>query len=237
MAAVTKTLNGMTWELEHDGPQRVPANESREHYILKQLGVWFLRGLGCEIVVQEVDGFTGNAREVRPRGASNEYGFWTREWLRGPTRIDVAGLRRTYDFNRGEKIGPHTPRMIVYGLEVKVSRSDYLSGYCTSAHVLYIMTPPGLLRPDELPPGIGLVEGDPDKAEVYLWETGGIHRIEGIKVVKKPGRRKDAFEPAHPGDIIFNAVKLFQSRLIRGVGAIADIRTWRYVPDRADEWV
>ncbi|HEY8414451.1 MAG TPA: hypothetical protein VIK99_01635, partial [Thermaerobacter sp.] len=202
--------------------------------ILKQLGAWFLRSLGCEIVVQEVDGFTGNEADVRRSWRRNEDGYWSRGWVRGPTRIDVAGLRRTYDYDRGEKIGPHTPRMIVYGVEVKVSRSDYLAGYCTSAHVLYLMTPPGLLRPEELPPGIGLVEGDPDKAEVYLWETGGIYRIEGLRVVKKPGRRRDQFEPAHPGDIIFNAVKLLQSRQVRGAGAFADIRTWRYVTDEVD---
>jgi len=231
-------IRGMTWELEHDGPQHVPANESREHYILKQLGAWFLRSLGCEIVVQEVDGFTGNAKEVHRGWAFNEDGIWARAWIRGPHRIDVAGLRRSYD-GRGEKIGPHTPRMIVYGVEVKVSRSDYLAGYCTSAHVLYLMTPPGLLRPEELPPGIGLVEGDPDKAEVYLWETGGIYRIEGLRVVRKPGRRRDEFTPAHPGDVIFRMCKTLQSRQARGAGAFADIRTWRYVPndvDRAAGW-
>jgi len=51
----------------------------------------------------------------------------------------------------------------VRGFEVKISRSDFLSdrkwpNYLPYVNYFYFATPPGLIKPEELPPEIGLLE-------------------------------------------------------------------------------
>ena len=41
---------------------------------------------------------------------------------------------------------------------MKVSRSDFAAGYCTGGDLNHVMVPKGLVTPDELVPGVGLIE-------------------------------------------------------------------------------
>lgn len=83
--------------------------------------------------------------------------------------------------------------------EVKVSRADFLSdmanpkkgqGYAELAEAVYFCTPQGLVAPEELPPGVGL-----------LWETSP-----GCFVLKKRAKRQKAFK-MHPNTLMTLVIK------------------------------
>jgi hypothetical protein len=82
--------------------------------------------------------------------------FWT-EVKDGPTwggthlRLDALAIPKSW-----------SPVRLI-GYEVKVSRSDWIQDqkfieYRNLVHVLWIAAPKGVCSPDELPPGVGLIE-------------------------------------------------------------------------------
>jgi hypothetical protein len=127
------------------------------------------------------------------------------------SKADAAGLQRQYvgsKFVDGKYV-PQPDRYTLRLVEVKVSLADFRSGYCTGGHFVYVLTPPGLLTPEMLPPGIGLMEADPDK----LWWGGIKYLLQGIDVRVK-ARRKEAWTEKHYGEIWHQRVlSLIASRL------------------------
>ena len=78
----------------------------------------------------------------------------------------------------------------VYGVEVKVSRSGFATGYCTGGVLNYVMVPKGLVTPDESVPGVGLVEVNLD--ELTLTRNRGLRGIEITKPARRTERSADA---------------------------------------------
>jgi len=68
---------------------------------------------------------------------------------------------------------------------VKVSRSNFAVGYCTGGDLNYVMVPKGLVTPDELVLGVGLIEVNLD--ELTLTRNWGLRGIE----ITKPARRTE----------------------------------------------
>jgi hypothetical protein len=83
--------------------------------------------------------------------------------------------------------------------EVKVSRADFLAdmakpgkgaGYSDLAEAVYFCTPQGMVSPDEVPDGIGLV-----------WETNS-----GTFIIKKRAKRRKGFQ-LHPDTLMTLVIK------------------------------
>ena len=73
---------------------------------------------------------------------------------------------------------------------MKVSRSDFATGYCTGGVLNYVMVPKGLVTPDELVPGVGLVEVNLD--ELTFTRNWGLRGIEITKPARQTERSANA---------------------------------------------
>lgn len=72
------------------------------------------------------------------------------------------------------------------GIEAKVSRSDFRNGFSIAAEYTYLITPPQLVKTEELPKKVGLLEFDIDKFKKnHKW-------IECLEIVKKPKKEYDS---------------------------------------------
>lgn len=129
-----------------------PRNETKEHYLLKQVARVYLVEKGCYYVGTElyIDGW-GN----------NEYS--TKRY------IDCVGVDRK--------------QITSYGIEVKVSKSDFKNGYCARCQYTYIMCPKDMITPDDLPSYVGLIYVDIDK--VRFIPNAKEHRLQGVELIKK----------------------------------------------------
>jgi len=93
---------------------------------------------------------------------------------------------------------------ILRGVEVKVSRSDYRSGFvCSGCNYNYVLTPMRMVSPSELPGGVGLVEFNRYKFGCGLREEGEARdgrpfKLTGLRVVRRPSyRRVPQFQVDH----------------------------------------
>lgn len=159
-----------------------PGNETKEHFLLKQVGLIWLKMKGCHWVGTEVWGLGGRTKADEARGKDKE---WYRKQKSAYVQAhgyrvvaDVAGVAK-------ESTGQGY-RYTVHSIEVKVSRADFQAGYCTGANLAYVMTPKGLIRPDELETNVGLLEVDLQKLRPHK-ETK--HIASCVRVVKKPRRQ------------------------------------------------
>lgn len=122
-------------------------NESPEHYELKQIAKYLLWSRGCKMIATEVYGFYGNIMDFPDRRFSDK------------NIIDTVGV----DF---KQLRNKTPRIKLIGMEAKVSLSDFRNGFCTACELTYIIAPAGIVPPEELPDGIGLIEVDLGKYQI-----------------------------------------------------------------------
>lgn len=144
--------------------------ESDLHYLLKEIGLALLLRKGCSPVGMEVRLPTWErAHWERSKGKGEKKPFDLSMEL-PPSSIgiaDAAGMiwirpdgPSSYGANRVRGI---------FAIEAKVSRSDFQRGFCTHGwNKMWILTPPDLLKSEELPPGVGHYEYDPDKGTVHL---------------------------------------------------------------------
>ena len=73
------------------------------------------------------------------------------------------------------------------GVEIKVSRSDFLSGFCASGcHYHYLLTPMGLVRKHEIPDHVGLLEFNKHKFNATWLDYGKKWELAGLRLVKRP---------------------------------------------------
>lgn len=157
--------------------------ESRLHGFLKKLGVAFLLNQGCFLVDTEV--------------ALTRFGQRQLHELDGRHVIDVCGVGDMFlpTSRRRRKPESEDPRylfkhIILRGIEVKVSRSDFRNGFvCSGCNYNYLLTPMRLVSPSELPRGVGLIEYNKYKFSVELTEED-VFNFKGLRVVKKPSFRR-----------------------------------------------
>jgi hypothetical protein len=94
--------------------------------------------------------------------------------LDGARRYDLLSLK--VDADAGEE----SERCLILGFEIKCSRGDFLNEVQSSKKYehgmrhcdeFYFVVPKGLIRPEELPPEVGLIELYQDTSEA-CWESG-----------------------------------------------------------------
>lgn len=75
---------------------------------------------------------------------------------------------------------------------MKVSRSNFAAGYCTGGDLNRVMAPKGLVTPDELVSGVGLIEVNLDK--LTFKRNWGLRGIEITKPTMRTERSADALD-------------------------------------------
>ncbi len=131
---------------------------------------------------------------------------------------------------------------VLRGVEVKVSRGDYLNGFtCTGCNYNYLLTPMRLLSPIEVPGGVGLIEYNRYKfgceQEEEDYSGGRPFRLRGLRVVKPATYR---CVPRFHIDHVMNEVGMrrraegLRSSYVRVVESLGDPGI-RYNPPRANE--
>ena len=122
--------------------------ESKNHKLLKDIGIGILLNKGCTPVGVEVTLPIGC--DLRPM---------EREWNERKV-TDVAGLIN-HSVPTGNKVYPTRGVPSLYAIEVKVSRADFKSGYCDKGYgKMWLLTTPDVIKEGELPKGIGHIEVD-----------------------------------------------------------------------------
>ena len=158
-----------------------PKNESWEHFLLKNVAVALLRlHFGCTIAAMEVAGLGNYENRHKAREGFKHI-------------ADAVGIKECKRWvpPKGERAkGYYKTWFRVYGVEVKVSRSDFAAGYCTGGDLNYVMVPKGLVTPGELVPGVGLIEVNLD--ELTFTRNWGLRGIEITKPARRTERLADA---------------------------------------------
>jgi hypothetical protein len=80
-------------------------------------------------------------------------------------------------------VGVDKRQEYTYGIEAKVSKSDFNNGYSTRCNYNYIICPDGLIEPNELPDYVGLIYVDLEN--VVFITNSKEKRIQGLTMVKK----------------------------------------------------
>jgi hypothetical protein len=143
-----------------------PNNETPEHFYLKQIAkIWLKVQQQCQYVANEIY-IPGDRYEGREERSISDAAGVKKRHIKGPV----------YDYT-------------VFNIEVKVSKSDYLTGYCTGGHYNWVMTPKGLLKPEELPVDIGIIEVDLDKCKIKQNVKYAKPVFCGLGTAKKPRKR------------------------------------------------
>mgnify|MGYP001617152566 FL=1 len=142
--------------------------ESDIHYLLKEIGVALLLRKGCSPVGMEVRlPVWERARWSRMDMLLTRPDFVNDLQPSTISIADAAGIMWIHpeldNRNRSDRFRG------IFAIEAKVSRSDFQRGFCTHGwNKLWLITPPGLLKPGEVPGGVGLYEYDADAGAVAL---------------------------------------------------------------------
>ena len=167
--------------------------ETKEHKLLKELAIIWLRGYGCHQIATEV--------ALHPR------------WLQGHEEhnipipyhkwkhvADVVGIRDRYSPTPAELPAHKRKYLEAVAVEVKVSRSDFKNGFVSSGcDRIYLFTLPNLLDLDEIPKHVGLMELDPNSFTVLGWAqrfppTPTVHGIVMRRKAKRIPQDRDVAE-------------------------------------------
>jgi hypothetical protein len=78
-------------------------------------------------------------------------------------------------------------KFILRGVEIKVTRNDFLSGFCASGcNYHYVLTPMRLINKDELPDHVGLLEFNKHKFYAKWNDYEKKWELKGVRLVKRP---------------------------------------------------
>lgn len=187
-------------------------SEGDLHAFLKKLAVVFLYNQGCFFITTEAD--LGRLGQLRLDG------------LDSGMVIDVVGVGlepRTFD---ASEVDRSDGLLVIRGVEVKVSRSDFKNGFvCSGCSYNYLLTPMRMVAPSELPRGVGLIEYNKHKYEFRTQEQG--FDIKGLTVVKKPTHRR-----LSPIQLDISVASLFRRTQQELLGRILK----EMEPPRTEEW-
>lgn len=155
---------------------RIPGNETKEHFLLKEISKYLLFRAGYTIVGTEVGGmWTINGKRDKKGCIKNV--------------IDAVGIKRISTFipNSGYQ---YKHRYAMCGFEAKANLQDFRNGYCTAPAVMYIIAPAGVVPLAEMEKHIGLIEVDFDRLSVE-YRSSKITDIKGVWTTKKAIRNID----------------------------------------------
>jgi len=164
--------------------------ESPEHKYLKSVAVLWLLNQGCFLADTEVP--------------LSQVGLSRYTELDNKTVIDAVGVGLRFnsgngkgeasdDFDPASLTGAEAGECVLRGIEVKVSRGDFRSGFaCSGCNYHYLLTPLRLLAPSEVPHGVGLIEYNKHKWSCETDENHPDHpyKITGLRVLKHPTYRE-----------------------------------------------
>ena len=164
--------------------------ESPRHLYLKQVGKLWLYNQMCHTVDTEVKlNQLGLHRYLEPDnkkvidvvGVGLKYFPWGKRKIQDEEYDDFK-LSKPSQYEIGYNV--------LRGIEVKVSKSDFKNGFiCTSSNYNYVLAPTKLVSPSIVPKGVGLIEFNRYKFNVYEKEdensNGKPFKLEGIRVIKK----------------------------------------------------
>ena len=151
-----------------------PKNESNLHFFLKQVGQAYLRiNYKCRYIGTEV--YVGKSIDYSIERKHKDLPFNEKKIT------DVIGVE-------DKKLKYMDHKGIIRNIEVKVSKSDFQSGYTIMGDYNYIMAPKGVLDKSDIPSMIGLLEVDMDKLKVVTNRSGIF--IHGVDLVTYPTRLK-----------------------------------------------
>jgi len=168
------------------------ANETPAHYALKQAAVAWLR----------------TNKKCWPMGQEIPLGMNIVDAL--GVKVDDRGMPVYSDTER-------SMRLMVIAVQVKVSRQDARRRWRVPANMLYMMTPPGLLDPTELPPDVGLLEADPERVRVRCDSFGMPIAVDGIRIVRRARVVREPEGAEHPAIVLLGMARSFASRMLRGL--------------------
>lgn len=150
--------------------------ETELHKFLKDVGMAFLYNQNCFLVATEV--------HVRPRRLNQ----LDRHFI-----IDVCGVGEKYiPYN------PFTPRgdkykyNVLRGVEIKVSKKDFKTGFvCSGCNYNYLLVPEGLVWSHEVPETVGIITVDQTNFSA-TFESAPTARFSfrGLRVLRKPTFKK-----------------------------------------------
>lgn len=103
--------------------------------------------------------------------------------------IDVLGLQWQYF----PPTYPHkgvNKKLILRGIEVKVSKNDYNNGFIQSGcHYHYLIIPKGLIEENKVPFGVGVIEVDLQNFKVKVYKNRiNSYSLIGVQIIQKPKR-------------------------------------------------
>lgn len=165
-------------------PQTQPRNESAQHWWLKHCARGWLRPQQIDAVGIEVPYPTWRKPAFYERLSAEVGASCCLHRMTG--YIDVVGLgKRHYMTGRSSRFRLYSPEgdeLVSVGIEVKVSRGDFLSGYHTACQYNYVLVPPGIAAVEELPDDVGLLCYDPSRYaprnHKWAWPYRGWIRME-----------------------------------------------------------
>jgi len=121
---------------------KLPGNETFKHFILKQIGKFYLKNRQmCQYVVEE---------KGVPYIKEKELPLTSKE-VKAHTFKDITDVLGVQRINN---------QYTIKSLEVKVSREDFKSGYCVGGEYNYLLVPKGLLKKEDPLPFFGILEID-----------------------------------------------------------------------------
>lgn len=120
---------------------RQPQNETKEHYLLKEISKYILHVWGYNRIATEV---------TLPRSFDLKYNKHI---------VDVIGAKRKKKSLHGRDF---TYLYDIRAIEAKASLADFKNGYCATAASTYIIAPKDIIPIKLLPDKIGLIEVDLD---------------------------------------------------------------------------
>lgn len=149
--------------------------ETKEHRFLKEIGMAYLFNQNCFLVATEVN------IKCRERIHTLDRGFF----------VDVCGVGEKYipwTPWRKEQFGDKYKYNVLRAIEVKVSRSDFKHGFiCSGCNYHYLITPKGLVKPEEVPKGVGFITVDINNFHSKFYPSPTFRfAFEGVTIVRKP---------------------------------------------------
>jgi hypothetical protein len=150
---------------------KYPGNETKTHFMLKEIAKYILFAWGYKIVATEV------------------YGMWTGEYWGESEKniIDTVGAKKITNFIPGKGYNPYWD---IKGIEAKASYADFKNGFCQAPAYSYVIAPINTVPIDELPKHIGLIEVDLDKFKIKKYFKT-LSDFQGVTLVKRAKKNID----------------------------------------------
>jgi len=128
--------------------------ETDEHKFLKKVGMAILLNKGCNPV--------GTEATLPVYLSDKKYQYWKDPEMGAHHIVDVVGIgSQSVKLEKPTTFSKVKTVQTLYAIEVKVSRSDFRNGFCMRGWgKLWLISPTGVIPPDEIPNGVGHYECD-----------------------------------------------------------------------------